>query len=102
LVGAVRRPQETHDEFARRAGAAVPGHAGDLAALARVTDVATFAPGGLDDEAAARAEATSAAIATSVRSRTPRWRRLVRHLDPRPLVDRAPGGPRHQAHESRP
>jgi transglutaminase-like putative cysteine protease len=102
LVGAVRRPQETHDEFAHRAGAAVPGQAHDLASLARATDVATFAPGGLDDTAADRAEATSAAIAASVRSRTPRWRRLVRRLDPRPLLGRPPTGPRHSAHESRP
>ncbi len=102
LVGAVRRPQETHDEFARRAGTAVPGHATDLVHLAEVTDAATFAPDALDEHAAEQAEATSAAIATTVRARTPRRRRFVRRLDPRPLLGRPTAVPRHQAHESRP
>lgn len=101
LVGAVPRPWETHEEFAERAGEALPEQAGPLRDLARSTDAALFAPAGVRDEEARRAEETASAVAELVRGRVPLGRRLLHRLDPRPLRPRPAGPPRRQAHGSR-
>jgi transglutaminase-like putative cysteine protease len=96
LVGTVRRPHETHDEFAARAGERLPSHVDGLRTLATDTDAATFAPDALDDETAERAERTAALVSEMVRARVPRSRRLLRSFDPRPLL-RARRQPRRAA-----
>ncbi len=86
LVGTVPTPSETHDEFASRAGDALPTVAGPLVQLARDTDAATYAPDLVDADASARAVAAAEAVAAAVDTEvgaTARWRR---HLDPRPLL----------------
>lgn len=101
LVGTVPHPWETHEEFADRAGTALPEQAGPLRDLARSADAALFAPGGVGEEDARRAEETSSAITEVVRSRVPLGRRLLHRLDPRPLRLRPTRPPRRQAHGSR-
>lgn len=101
LIGAERLPHETHDEFAGRAAEALPAHGPELRRLAVDTDAATFASDLVDDETAARAEATMAAVEGTVRARVPRGRMLLHRLDARPLVRQWRGTPRKAARTSR-
>jgi len=97
LVGAVRSPQETHDEFAARIGTRLPTEADRLAQLARDTDAATFAPEHLEPVVADRAEATAAHLAGVLTEQVSRHRRILRRLDPRPLWTGHRLQPRHEA-----
>jgi transglutaminase-like putative cysteine protease len=99
LVGVVRRPHETHDELAVRAGERLPSDARRLRMLAVDTDAATFSPEHLDDSVAERSEETAARVGTMVRARVPRRRLVLRQLDLRPLV-RSKRPPRRAAQTS--
>ena len=101
LLGIVRRPQETHTEFAQRAGSMLPEREGQLDELALLADVVTYSPGGPVEADAERADAAAATIASTVKSRV-RWQTVLRHrLDPRRLVQPARGRPRQQARTSK-
>ncbi len=101
LVGVTPRPSETSSEFAERASAAVPDRASDLAMLALDTDAARFAPTGLDEAAADRADTVVEQVTSTVQARVPRHRRLLHRLDPRPLLARPARAPRQEAVSSR-
>jgi transglutaminase-like putative cysteine protease len=101
LVGVVRAGDETHVEFARRAGAAVPTTGTALDDLAGLADVATFAPDAVDEAAADRAGDAAASIADTVHARVSPRERWLRRIDPRRLLRSAGASSRQQAHSSR-
>jgi transglutaminase-like putative cysteine protease len=83
-AGVRSRPDETHRELARRAGAAVPDAAGPMQELAQLADAAAYGP-----PTSAHSGTTADALAGSVHVAVdatigPRGR-LRRFLDPRPL-----------------
>ena len=88
-AGAPRRPAETLDEHAARAGAgaALPsGAASAMATLARDATEASYAAGDLPEEAAARAATHAEAVEAAVSAMASRRRRVAWLLDPRPLL----------------
>jgi transglutaminase-like putative cysteine protease len=101
LIGVVRRPSETHGEFARRAGATMPDRRRQLDELAMLTDFVTYAPEGLDESEVARADAAASAITETVQARVPRRRAWIFRLDPRRLLEQTRGKPRQTARTSK-
>lgn len=101
LVGVVRAGDETHVEFARRAGQAVPTTRTAIDDLAGLADVATFAPGAVDQVAADRARDAASSIAETVHARVSSRERWLRRIDPRRLLRSAGAPSRQQAHSSR-
>ncbi len=94
-AGAPRRPAETLDEHATRAGgsAALPaGAAMALATLARDAAEASYAPGPLPDEAVARAAADAGTVEAAVNALATRRQRVAWLVDPRPLLPRRSRG----------
>lgn len=92
-AGAPRRPAETLDEHAARAGpgAALPdGAATALASLARHATEASYAAGALPVAVAERAAADAEAVEAAVRAQASRRQRLAWTLDPRPLLPQRP------------
>jgi transglutaminase-like putative cysteine protease len=83
MAGLARRPAETNQEYARRAG---NGHTAELTALAHRATAAAFGPGEVDEAVADQAEEAGAAVVTAVRESTGLWRRARWWLDPRPLL----------------
>jgi transglutaminase-like putative cysteine protease len=100
LIDVVRRPSETHTEFAHRAGRTLPDHDRDLDDLATLADAVTYAPDALDEASASRADSAASAISTVVRERVPRHRVWLRRVDPRRLRRPPTGRPRQQARSS--
>ncbi|HEV2759459.1 MAG TPA: DUF3488 and transglutaminase-like domain-containing protein [Acidimicrobiales bacterium] len=92
-AGMAPRPEETAPEFAHRVcRAAGPAGAG-LVRLADDSSAAAWSAGGVAPEVAVRAKAEAAGIATELRAQATRRERLIRALDPRPLLTRpAPSG----------
>jgi len=87
-AGMAARPEETAAEFAHRVcRAAGPAGAG-LVRLADDSSAAAWSAGGVAPEVAARAEAEAAGISAALDARATRRQRLMRALDPRPLVSR--------------
>jgi transglutaminase-like putative cysteine protease len=85
-AGLAPRPEETAAEFAHRV-CRPAGPAG--AALVRLADdssAAAWSAGGVAPEVAARAEAEAAGIAIALSAQATRRQRLIRALDPRPLL----------------
>lgn len=101
LVGVVRRPSETHGEFARRAGATMPERSHQLDELAMLTDFVTYAPDGLAEDEVLRADAAATAITETVHARVPRRRAWLLRLDPRRLLAQTRGKPRQTARSSK-
>ena len=101
LIGVVRRPSETHGEFARRAGATLPERRHQLDELAMLTDFVTYAPEGLDEAEVVRADAAASAITETVQARVPRRRAWILQLDPRRLLEQTRGKPRQTARSSK-
>ena len=66
LIGIVRRPSETHSEFADRASVKLPERRMQLDDLATLTDFVTYAPERLADAEVDRADAAAVAIAETV------------------------------------
>jgi len=97
LVGVSPTGAETNDEFATRAGEAVPETKDALWTLAHHTDAATYAAGLVDDETVTDAEHAATTIQSVVRDKTTSTRRLREALDPRPLWRRGSHAPRHTA-----
>jgi transglutaminase-like putative cysteine protease len=101
LIGAIRRPNETHQEFAERAGSILPerrAHLDDLAALA---DFVTFAPDGIDPSEVDRADAAAIAISDIVQQRVSKRTVMLHRLDPRNVLRSTSRRPRQQARTSR-
>ena len=93
-AGAPRRPAETLDEHARRAGpaAGLPAPAAAaLATLARDAAAASYAPDPLPAEVGAEAARHAATVEHGVLARASRRQRVAWVLDPRPLLRREPG-----------
>jgi transglutaminase-like putative cysteine protease len=88
-TGTVRSPQETHDEFARRAAGEVPDQAGAIAVLARAVEAASYAPGSVTEATAHQAEGAADELTRSTRRRASLARRFRSLLDPRPLWRRS-------------
>jgi transglutaminase-like putative cysteine protease len=82
-AGVRSRPDETHRELARRAGATVPAAAGPMQELAQLADAAAYGPPPSRGDGAADALASEVHIAVDA-AIGPRGR-LRRFLDPRPL-----------------
>jgi transglutaminase-like putative cysteine protease len=101
LLGIVRRPSETHGEFATRAGSQLPERERELDELATLADVVTYASDAVTEPEADQAEVAAGAIAMTVRSRVPRRTVWFYRLDPRRLQQSARGRPRQQARASR-
>jgi hypothetical protein len=101
LLGIVRRPSETHDEFAARAGSQLRERERELSELATLADVVTYATDAPAKYEADRADAAAGAIATTVRARVSRRTIWLHRLDPRRLVRPTRGRPRQQARSSR-
>ena len=94
-AGAPRRPAETLDEHAVRAGtgAALPSPAAAaLAMLARDAAAASYSGAPLEQEAAERARSSADTVVAAVHDMATRRRRMAWILDPRPLLPSAPAG----------
>jgi transglutaminase-like putative cysteine protease len=91
-AGMTARPEETAAEFAHRVcRAAGPAGAG-LVRLADDSSAAAWSAAGVAAEVAARAEAEAAGISAALDARATRRERLIRALDPRPLLSRNGAG----------
>jgi hypothetical protein len=101
LVGAVRHPDETHFEFARRAATIVPERRAQLDDLAALADFVAFSPDGLDPAEAERADAAAVAISDTVQSRVSRREVILHRLDPRNLIRSRTRRPRQHASASK-
>jgi hypothetical protein len=85
-AGMPPRPEETAAEFAHRVcRAAGPAGAG-LVRLADDSSAAAWSAGGVAPEVAVRAAAEAAGIAAELTTQATRRERLMRALDPRPLL----------------
>ena len=88
-AGALRRPAETLDEHAVRAGAgaALPSPAANaLATLARDAAAASYSPEPLSEEAAQRARSSADTVEAAVNGMATKRQRVAWMLDPRPLL----------------
>jgi transglutaminase-like putative cysteine protease len=85
-IGMARVGAETNDEFARRAGGELPETTQAIGGLARDADAAMYARDLVDPMAVERARSGASSINRAVRSRTTMRQRLVRLVDPRPLL----------------
>jgi len=83
LVGTARRPEETAREFAERASTRLPSRSSELHDLADSADAAVFGVDLVDEEDAARAEASTGSVCMLVAEHRPRWRRVLDRLDVR-------------------
>jgi transglutaminase-like putative cysteine protease len=91
LLGWVRRPAETYDEFAQRVGPDLGDDAAvSLRRLSADVDAAAYAPDLLDDTRRTIAEADARCVHAVVAARVPRWRQWVDAADPRRLRPTAP------------
>jgi len=91
------RPDETHNELARRAGAALPTEASALTALADAADAATYGPDQVDETVSAASRADADRVIGAVDARVPRWRRALALLDPRTSTGSTAAPRRHSA-----
>jgi transglutaminase-like putative cysteine protease len=90
-AGVPRRPAETPLEYASRAAAAAGVDPPLLGSLAARATEAGWAEEAVDDDDAARAVATAAAVERGVRATRTRGERLRAAIDPRPLLPRRTG-----------
>jgi transglutaminase-like putative cysteine protease len=101
LIGVVPRTSETHTEFAQRAGGTLPERSPDLDELAMLADFVVYAPDGLAEADAVRADDAARAIGDTVRARVS-WQAVWRHrLDPRRLMRTVQPRARQTARSSR-
>lgn len=89
LLRVRHQPDETHHEWARRAGRALPEQSAALVGLADAADAATYGPDTLDHNVAADARQEADTVIDAVARRVPWWRRAWAALDPRPRRERS-------------
>ncbi|MCB1004352.1 MAG: transglutaminase domain-containing protein [Acidimicrobiales bacterium] len=85
IVGGTPVPSETHAEFAAREASSLPQSGNLLIDLARTTDLATFAPGYVDEDLAAGATEAAHAVVREVTAAMTPAQRLLQLVDPRPV-----------------
>jgi transglutaminase-like putative cysteine protease len=86
LLGTVHAPNETHEEFATRAGPKLDQHAPVFIDLAHDVDAASYAPEILTDDVAVRATAASTLVIEHVHAKVASKRQWQDRLDIRPLL----------------
>jgi len=88
-AGIRRRSWETPSEYARRAAAAGRLPPGALEQMAAAASAAIWSAAGVSHDVATRSVEGARAVERSVAARATRWERLLRQLDPRPLLVRS-------------
>ena len=88
-AGTGRRSSETPSEYARRAATAERLPPGALEQLAAAASAATWSASGVSQDVATRAVEGARLVGHALAARATAWERLLRQLDPRPLLTRS-------------
>ena len=88
-AGTGRRSSETPSEYARRAATAERLPPGALEQLAAAASAATWSASGVSQDVETRAVEGARLVGHAVAARATAWERLLRELDPRPLLTRS-------------